>query len=76
MNGWIWAGVALVVLVLCHWLERWRLLQPSVPCALYTYRKEVGRTFFLFFFLTNVNFTYLGVKPDESGLRIQKGGIQ
>jgi Pyruvate/2-oxoacid:ferredoxin oxidoreductase delta subunit len=43
MNGYMWAGVVVVCLfVLWVWLERWSLLQPSVPWALGIGIKKYG----------------------------------
>ncbi len=48
MNGWIWAGIiAVAVLFVWLWLERWSLLQPSVPWALKEGIKKYGIKYLL-----------------------------
>ncbi|MCX5852870.1 MAG: hypothetical protein NT072_12610 [Deltaproteobacteria bacterium] len=47
MSSLIWAGIVLAVLVFWMWLERWRLLQPSVPWALKIGVKKYGLKYLL-----------------------------
>jgi Pyruvate/2-oxoacid:ferredoxin oxidoreductase delta subunit len=48
MHGWVWgAGIGVGLLVFWLWLERWRLIQPSVPWALTMGIRKYGMKYLL-----------------------------